>query len=390
MDDESKRVFIILYKEATSKCFGYTLQQPLTETESKLFYNQVLDKTGLVIGWKSLKNYSLFVVNENSGKEENPSTATLDTLTRYVLNAPYTTETERKTNESHFPYWFQYKERYFATNKKPVEKVIAYKKKFNLSVILPVLIILIFVCIYFLKPQTSKSFNENFYFLNEDSLSNNGWFVKDKDTAFWNRRSAKANTLSLFTLTGDNWPDSLHKPAIKNLLLRKINSDCFTAEVHLQDFFPKQEWQQAGILLMEDTNYASKSLRLSIAYNDFFGGFSKPKEIIIQAITSPGNGLSQPEEIVHLPVFTLDSNNENLVSNNLKYSALRIEKSAGKFRLLYSCTPNKNFAFKDAAITDFNFQPKYIGIFALQGFVNDSNYIPAYFTYFALAPQSCK
>src|SRR5215471_19528718 len=101
MDDVGSNAFIVLFKEACMKSFGHSLQQPLTETESKLFYNHVLEQTGLIVGWKSLKNYSFFVLNEKTAKQENPSTATLDTLARYVLNAPYTTETERKAKENH-------------------------------------------------------------------------------------------------------------------------------------------------------------------------------------------------------------------------------------------------------------------------------------------------
>ena len=391
MDEESKQVFIFLYKEAAEKCFGYLPKQSLTETESRLFYNQVFEQTGLVVGWKSLKNYSLFVFNQNVSKEENPSTATLDTLARYVLNAPYTTETDRKAKENHFPFWFQYKEQKLQSNKAvpSTQKKHASKRSYLISIITALVIITIIIY-YLFKNPASTNFTDNFFYLSDDSLKANGWFIKDKEATSWNKRAEDRNALSLFTLTGDNWPDSLHASEIKNLLLRKIASVCFTTEVHLQHFFPKQEWQQAGILLMEDTNYTSKSLRLSIAYNDFFGGFARPKEVIIQAITSPGNGLSQPEEIVHLPVFTLDSNNNDLVNNNLAYSALRIEKTGNKFRLLYSCTPNKNFAFKDAAVTDLNFQPKYIGLFALKGFSKKAEIIPAKFTYFALAPQPCK
>ena len=141
---------------------------------------------------------------------------------------------------------------------------------------------------------------------------------------------------------------------------------------------------------MEDTNYNSKTLRLSLAYNDFFGGFKKSQEIIIQAVTSPGNGLSHPEEIAHVSVFTLYSSNENLVKNNLTYSGLRIEKSGENIRLLYSCSQAKDFAFKDASTLNSNFHPKYIGLFALQGFVNNKKYLPVYFTSFTLAPQACK
>jgi len=51
-------------------------------------YNQVFERTGLTIGWKSLKNYSFFVLAGSSRKQENPSAATLDTMARYVLDAP--------------------------------------------------------------------------------------------------------------------------------------------------------------------------------------------------------------------------------------------------------------------------------------------------------------
>ena len=387
MDAESKEVFFLLFKEAAAKCFGHRLQQALTETESKLLYNQIFEATGLIIGWKSLKNYSLFAFSETA-KEENPSTATLDTLARYVLDAPHTTESERKTNESHFPYWFKYKEKHFSDNKTTEEKP-KHKKSSSIFALI-ILALIITGCFYFFYSSKPTNFSTDFQSVNQDSLEHDGWFVKDKDEAFWSKRAEKGGVLSLFTLTGDNWLDSVNQPKIKNLLLRKINADCFTAEVHLQHFFPQREWQQAGMLLMEDTNYNSKTLRLSLAFNDFFGGFAKSQEIIIQAVTSPGNGLSHPEEVAHVPVFKLDSSNENLVKNNLTYSGLRIEKSGDNTRLLYSCSPAKNFAFKDASALSSNFHPKYIGLFALQGFVNNKNYVPVYFTSFTLAPQVCK
>lgn len=106
MNNSDSLAFAALFKEAYLKCFGQVLENPISETESKLFCNQVLEQTGLSIGWKSVKNYSFFVIEPKSSKSENPSIATLDTLARYVLRAPYTTEIKRKNDESHFPYWF--------------------------------------------------------------------------------------------------------------------------------------------------------------------------------------------------------------------------------------------------------------------------------------------
>src|ERR1700744_5174998 len=109
MNDIDLGAFKALFREACLKCFGHAVTEPLTETESRLLYNKVFDETGLVVGWKSIKNYSFFVFSP-AGKEENPSVATLDTLSRYVLGAPYTTEPERKKVAGHYPYWYQYKE----------------------------------------------------------------------------------------------------------------------------------------------------------------------------------------------------------------------------------------------------------------------------------------
>ncbi len=188
MDDGSKKAFFVLFKKTTIKCFGHPLQQALAETESKQLYNQIFDATGLVIGWKSLKNYSLFVLNEN-GKEENPSIATLDTLARYVLNAPYTTETERKNNENHFPYWFKYKEEHLSNNKTAVEKPKTKRSFLIFAVIFLMLIII--ACFYFFNGLTSKKFSTDFHSVNEDSLFHDGWFIKDKDEVFWNKRAEK-------------------------------------------------------------------------------------------------------------------------------------------------------------------------------------------------------
>src|ERR1700749_1653827 len=122
MNDFDFLVFVDLFREAYAKCFGHALNSALTETESKLFCNHLLDKTGLSIGWKSVKNYSIFINDANAGKQENPSVATMDTLARYVLAAPYTSEIQRKNDESHYPYWFLYKERFHKSAPKTLDK----------------------------------------------------------------------------------------------------------------------------------------------------------------------------------------------------------------------------------------------------------------------------
>jgi hypothetical protein len=381
-------IFGYLFKDAFEKCFGHDIKDPLTETESKIFCNRVLEQTGLSIGWKSVKNYSIFITDAPAGKKENPSVATLDTLARYVLSAPYTNEIQRKNEESHHPYWFLYRERFNKSSKKDRSK--RWPKGLLAGLIGILIIILLLGYFKLVVSPKSNRFTDNFKHTDESAMLNNGWFVKAKDPAYWNKRGETPGMLTLFTLRGDNWPDPSSKPGIKNLLLRAVPSDCFTAEVHLEDFIPKEEWQQAGILLMEDTTFTGKSIRLSLAYNDYFGGIKRPREILIQAITSLGDGFGKPEEIAHKAVFYPDSLRINLLlAKNLQNSALRIEKHGSKFRFLYSSGVTENEAFKEVVTQEFEMKPKYIGLFAIKGFTN-SAIIPVRFKFFRLTGEKCE
>lgn len=382
-------VFPALFKECYKKCFGHALASPLTEAESKLFGNEIVDQTGLVIGWKSIKNYSFYVLNESSAKAENPSLATLDTLARYVLNAPYTNEIQRKNKESHYPYWFQYKEQ-FSKNVPPT----IFKQKAPNKWLLVVSIVVFFLVLFFLfNPfalKKASQFNDDFDNVEETTLSKNGWWVQAKNHLYWNRKAEQAGALTLFTLHGDNWRDSVNAPRIQNLLLRKLEGDCFITEVHLKNFVPHENWQQAGILLLEDTNFIGKSVRLSLAYNDFAGGFPASRDILVQAITSLGNNDRKPEEIVHKLLFNLEEGAEKLVVQNLQHTALRIEKQGNRLRLLYSNGSMENAAFKELIRQEFDIKVHYIALFALKSFVADAKEIPVQFDFFSLQVDPCR
>jgi len=387
MDDFDFLVFAGLFKGAYTKCFGHAIKNPMTETESKIFCNRILEQTGLSIGWKSAKNYSFFITGASVNKQENPSYATLDTLARYVLGAPYTTEIQRKNDEGHYPYWFLYKEKFPASSKKQVK--IKWPLGAGTIVLGLTLVVVSIVYFKFIAVTKAGQFTDYFKNTDESAMLSNGWFVKSKDTAYWNKRGKIPGQLTLYTLRGDNWPDPASKPNIKNLLLRPITSDCFTAEVHLRDFIPKQEWQQAGILLLEDTVFTGKSIRLTLAFNDNFGGNKMPSEIYVQVITSLGNGFGKPEELAHKPFFYLDSIRNNPEQmKNLRNSALRIEKHGNKFRFLYSGGVNENGAFIEIVTREFDMKPKYIAIFAIKGFTNSDN-LPVSFKFFRITGDVC-
>lgn len=390
MKDLNETAFFNLFKKACEKGLDHPLQEPLSEPDCKLLSNKILDQTGLVIGAKSIKNYSVYILQPAGIKPENPSIATLDTLARYVLDAPYTEETRRKQYESHYPYWFQYRSRFLPP---PAGGKMGWKPDKKSSVILIGLVLLIPVFLlmrsWFLQKGRSDMV-DNFEDVSLDSLKSKGWVVQNPDPKWWEKRARIPGHLSLFTQRGDNWSADPESDPIKNLVFRKVNSDCFSAEIRLSDFYPKQNWQQAGIILSEDEGFTGKVLRLSLAYNNFFGGYEKPPEIIIQGLSSSESGnKSKPEEFAHFSLFNLNLDEEKLVHANLGRSALKIEKNGNHFRFLYSTGSMEAFAFKEVISSDFSLRPEYIGLFAIQGLADSAAVTPVDFDYFRMVDLPC-
>jgi hypothetical protein len=238
--------------------------------------------------------------------------------------------------------------------------------------------------------EKNETFTDNFNSLSNDSLIKKGWIIKSEDSTWWNKRNEMSGHLALYTLIGDNWAINENTAVIKNLLLRRVQSDCFMTEIHLTDFIPRQNWQQAGLLFSEDLTFTGKMLRLSISYNDFFGGYTKSQELVIQIISSSESGLqSKPEEIAHLQLFNIEEGLKSLVENNLAESALKVEKKGNHFRFLYSTAPMESFTFREVVSSDFNIQPKYVSIFSIQGWAAGENVMPAYFDSFKIMSIDC-
>src|SRR5450631_1577520 len=173
MNNLDSQTFTSLFNEACEKCFGYTLKEPLSETESKLFSNRLFDQTGLVVGWKSLKNYSSFIVDGAQNKQENPSIATLDSLARYVMDAPFSSETERKRSESHFPYWFGYKDIFHRSLKREAVPKRTRAARLILMLTVLFLIITVILLVRLSRPVTTP-FIDNFSDLGAASLNQRG------------------------------------------------------------------------------------------------------------------------------------------------------------------------------------------------------------------------
>jgi len=403
--------FAQLFGDAYRRCFSTAFAAPLTEPESHRFSVEIAESTGLEIGWKSLKNYSGYLLGR-TGRVENPSIATLDTLARYVAGAPHTDEEQRRARERHYPYWVRYKEELRRAEPPPTPDASAAthpdadverddgparplpRRRRTVAldvagfVALAVVLVLLFVTVRRRDARSSR-FADEFDDVSATALARRGWSVHSIDSAHWTRRDVKPGHLTLFTLPGDNWPQPGRSPVIRNLLLRRLPSECFVAELRLTSFFPRQNWQQAGLLLLEDTTFAGRSVRTSIGFNDFSGGFPQTREILVQAITSLGRESGKPEEVVHHRLFVEEPGTEQLVRQNLEYSALRIEKRGAQLRFLSSAGTMKNAAFKEVGRAEFDFRPAYVAVFALEGFVSRSNDAPAHVDAFSLSEVPC-
>jgi hypothetical protein len=78
-----------------------------------------------------------------------------------------------------------------------------------------------------------------------------------------------------------------------------------------------------------------------------------------------------------------------MLFSNMKRSALKIEKRGNHLRLLYASSPVENFAFKEAINRQFSIDPKYVGIFALKGHLDETAIIAARFSFFNFLPEKC-
>ena len=374
-------IFRSLMKGVYLKCFGHPLTRVPTESDCMHWSYEIEENTGLIIGWRSLKNYALSVLSD-AGKQVHPSPSTLDTLSRYLLGAPFLTEVQRKSTGDSYAYWFQYRERHMVREKRSGSRL-----KISWKNVLPFIFILAtgIVATIILLPGKHPEIEEDFQRVDEKSLVAHGWNVLSRQEYYWEKRGEFQNRLTLFTLKGDSWRTKDQAPEIQNMLYRKSPKDYFSAEVHFSDFIPGENWQQSGLILMEDTLFQGKNIRISLAYNDYFGGVPLPGEIYIQVVAYNGKINSNIEEVIHYPIYKLDGAlGKDVVISNLKYSALKVEKQAKVYRFLYAASPFDNFPFKEMGSYEIEMEPKYVGIFAIKGFIDSTSVMPVSIRLFKL------
>jgi len=121
MEAPDLQIFIALFQQACLRCFGQLPATPLDAAASAHMSHVVHQSTGLFLSARIIQQYAAFALAQKTALTETPSGASLDTLARYVMDAPYTTEAERKTREGYFPYWHLFKAQYATGTANEVE-----------------------------------------------------------------------------------------------------------------------------------------------------------------------------------------------------------------------------------------------------------------------------
>ncbi|TDX02394.1 DUF1349 domain-containing protein [Dinghuibacter silviterrae] len=437
-----------LFRDACRRCFRRELSVPLSATESKFLCAEVLSETGAPIAWRTVQQHSLWVHLEvaEESRQTGPTGVMLEALARYVAAAgdagvrggaaaasgaaatPGPTEGDGGPAEGPYPFWFRYKEafhrdrlpavvhelglpdahlvprglakRFFFHTFRGAEQFILWGKllvperiRHSWLAWLAFLLLTSLAVVWGVREyyaRKTNTFTDTFTQVAGDSLYTRGWMRVDPDSTWWNRRTDNPGALTLFTLQGDNWPDSSANPWIGNLLLRPLGGDCFTAEVQFSGFTPTANWQQAGLLLMEDTSLRARSVRISIAYNDYFEDYVQPRQIIVEGVSSASDPNRKPEEFLHKTLYLLGWGKDSLIYESMHHTALRIEKRGTSYRFLYAGGQTDNFIFQEVGSRSIYFTPRYIALFALKGFGRPAQELPVQVRFFSVQTGACE
>lgn len=225
----------------------------------------------------------------------------------------------------------------------------------------------------YLEKTRTQPFSDNMDEVSDEALYAKGWLIADKDESEW-QRFAKSGHLALSTLRGDNWVNNYQPEAkIINMVYRKLDCDCCTVTARLTDFDPMKNWQQAGLMFLEEPDFSGRSMRMTFAVHQEENGRPRKKLQILP--------MQESRIPYNKTVMTL---NEEM---DLSQISLQIRKDGDQFEFLYYLEGSFSSYYTVVRI-DFRMTPGYVALVAFQGFVEEdgrpvsADTIPAYFDYF--------
>lgn len=266
---------------------------------------------------------------------------------------------------------------------KPVSTIIPQPRPFPIKWLWRGVALLLFLAVavaawqWFEQP---RYWEEPFDDVSVEGLKSRGWEILDYDSVAFSKQ-LRPGHLTLYTLRGDYWVVPTDSPKITNLLLRKVDSERFKVSIRLSNFNPAQDYQQAGIMLLDKYKTRTHNIRTTLVAC----GTCNPSSQILQIIRrEKGAAYEQQYKMRSWPKGSTPPQEAPTYWLQLKFDR-------GKCTFYWH--GNEEFAsFQEFAKMDFDFEPRYIAIAAFRGLrdssknLNNSEAIPAFFDYVKVEP----
>jgi hypothetical protein len=115
------------------------------------------------------------------------------------------------------------------------------------------------------RSDSLESWREDFDDTDVQNLQEHGFGWCDFDTATWSKQ-IRDGYLTLYTMPGDYWVKPHEQKIITNLMYKKVQGDCFTVFVKVDDFDPQHNCQQLTLFLFDERLSRETHLRAGIGY----------------------------------------------------------------------------------------------------------------------------
>jgi hypothetical protein len=203
------------------------------------------------------------IVEKVPGKELSVSTTRLRKLFYYT--DPTICPSEQMQKASFGRDFIEVLEQYVGDEKSPLPPPEIKQKIWKMTwLLLPVLLIG-GLATWFFQMEKAKNWREDFDSARVADLRAQGFGWQDFDSLWWSKQ-LREGSLTLYTLAGDYWVKPHEPKKIRNLIYKKVEGDCFSVVVKIDDFDPQQNCQQLTLFLFDERLSRETHLRAGFGY----------------------------------------------------------------------------------------------------------------------------
>lgn len=228
-----------------------------------------------------------------------------------------------------------------------------------------------------LPAEIHTEFTDRFDSLSDTAMQRRGWLILNKDSVYWSKRNDGAQGLRLFTL-----PPSTGSGPFRDLLLRPLPYDCFSAEAQLDPSLPAEKGLSAGIVLLQDRTLQGKRLELALSPDSTGRGVPGGEQ---PGLRCSWNHEEWPEDTSALALA--EDTHPSVIAAGQSI-VLRVEKSRQRFTLQYALLSGRTRRFRTLVVRKLAFSPRFVGLFAV-GRAGAESPSAVYFRYFRLSGKPC-